>query len=684
MNTTFARLQAARSWPRLCLLALILLAFGRVTWRLDTHNFWWDESLSLQRAEQGWLALLRGELRLVDGFSTLLTIDQHPFFSFLLQGIFVRLAGDSEFVVRWPAAAAATLLTPVLWVFARRLRARGVVAPGTPGWLALLAAISPFYLWYGQEGRPYALWALLAVLSTYLLLRTLDHPSARLVHWLAYGLSLVAFLATHYLAVFLLPLHGLIVFMQLLRHHLRRALIGLGIVGTVAAAATAIALWQLIRPGAGDNLDRITVRVLVPDLLNAFSMGLSVNINDVWWLDLLFAGLALLGVGWGLRSRRQWQQGGWIVPLFVLLPVLILLVINLVRPAYMNARHLALISGGFLTLVAAGLAALYGWRRWLAAPLALLLIAGAGYSTVNYFTLPQYGKDHYAELGEYLQQHLLPGDLLLLNPPSSWRIFRYYLPLDEVDAAIANDAAIRYYGVPLLSRSMAETFEQLEGDLGPYRRIWHANSRTHPYMDPDNEIEAWLGEHTFQFRRERFYSPNSILALDMYLPTPPVHEGPPSEVAISHRVDVGFGPEIHLVGYDVGEPLADGFPTPVTLYWQVSSRPARNSKYILRLVERQADGTLREVAGIEREPYEGIAATQYWDPDKTIIEYIELAPEAATALAQPGLEHAFTLQLYDAETLAKLPIQPHAGAGSALDSETILLPIASVGTGPHP
>lgn len=282
MNTTFARLQAARSWPRLCLLALILLAFGRVTWRLDTQNFWWDESLSLQRAEQGWLALLRGELRLVDGFSTLLTIDQHPFFSFLLQGIFVRLAGDSEFVVRWPAAAAATLLTPVLWVFARRLRARGVVAPDTPGWLALLAAISPFYLWYGQEGRPYALWALLAVLSTYLLLRTLDHPSARLVHWLAYGLSLVAFLATHYLAVFLLPLHGLIVFMQLLRHHLRRALIGLGIVGTVAAAATAIALWQLIRPGAGDNLDRITVRVLVPDLLNAFSMGLSVNINDVW------------------------------------------------------------------------------------------------------------------------------------------------------------------------------------------------------------------------------------------------------------------------------------------------------------------------------------------------------------------------------------------------------------------
>lgn len=675
MNTVFVRLR---------LLVLILLAFGRVTWRLDAQNFWWDESLSLQRAEQGWGPLVRGELVLYDGFSSLLTIDQHPFFSFLLQGIFVRLAGDSEFVVRWPAAVAATLLTPVLWAFARRLQARGVVPPGTPAWVALLAAINPFYLWYGQEGRPYSLWALLAVLSTYLLLRALDHTLARRVHWLAYGLSLVAFLATHYLAVFLLPLHGLILFLHLLRHHLRRALIGLGVVGSVAAAATAIALWQLIRPGAGDNLDRITVRVLVPDLLNAFSMGLSVNINDVWWLDLLFASLALLGVLWGLRSRRQWQQGGWIAPFFVLLPVLILLVINLVRPAYMNARHMALISGGFLILVAAGLATLQVGRRWLAVPAALLLSAGAGYSTVNYFTQPQYGKDHYAELGDYLHEHLLPGDLLLLNPPSSWRIFRYYLPLDEVDAAIAAAAPIRYYGVPLLSRSMAETFEQLDEDHGQYRRIWHVNSRTHPYMDPENSIEKWLGEHTFQFRRERFYSPNSILALDMYLPAPPVHEGPPSEVPISHRVDVGFGPEIHLVGYDVDHPLAEGFATPVTLYWEVSTRPSRNSKYILRLVERQADGTFHEVTVMEREPYEGIAATQYWDPHKTIIEYVELAPHVAAALAQPGVEHAFTLQLYDAETLAKLPVQVHTGAGSLLDGETVLLPIERVGVGEQP
>ena len=83
-------------WQRWLLLALILLAFGRVTWRLGAQNFWWDESLSLQRAEQAWWPLIRGELVLKDGFSELMTIDQHPFFSFLLQGALVRLAGTSD------------------------------------------------------------------------------------------------------------------------------------------------------------------------------------------------------------------------------------------------------------------------------------------------------------------------------------------------------------------------------------------------------------------------------------------------------------------------------------------------------------------------------------------------------------------------------------------------------------
>jgi uncharacterized membrane protein YqjE len=674
MTAFFSPLAQRNQRLRWLLLGLILLAFARVTWALGAKNFWWDESLSLQRAEQALWPLIRGELVLKDGFSDLLTIDQHPFFSFLFQALLIRLAGIDEFVLRFPAAAAATLLTPALWSLGRRLAYTGAVPPSTPYWAALLAAINPFYLWYGQEARPYALWALLAVLSTDLLLRLLAHKPIRPAKGVGYGAALVAFLATHYLAVFLIPLHGLILFAHWARENLRRALTGLTVLAVVGGAAALIAIWQLLRPGAGDNLDRITLGVLISDLLNAFSMGLSVNINDVWGLDLLFGALALLAAGWGLRNRARLLAGGWILPLFVLIPVCVLLVINIVRPAYMNARHLSLISGGFLLLVASGLGVLHRWRPWLAGLIALPLVIGAGYSTVNYFTLPQYDKDHYAELGDYLREQLLPGDVLLLNPPSSWRIFRYYLPLEQLDQAQARGQEIAYYSVPLLNRSWEDTFAQMERSRQSFRRIWHANSGTHPYFDLERQIEGWLDEHLFEFDSERFFSPNSIVALEMYLPAAPVHEGPPDQVPMQHRVDVGFGDQIHLVGYDLGQPLGPGFSVPVTLYWVVSARPDQRYKYILRLVETQADGSLREVATTEREPYEGIAATLYWDPGKTIIEYSKLPPEAGQVDLASGRYH-LTLQLYHAETLAKLPLTLHSGDATALDAETVELPI---------
>lgn len=659
---------------RLLLLALILLGFGRVTWRLGVQNFWWDESLSLQRAEQPLWPLLRGELVLTDGFSDLPTIDQHPFFSFLLQGVLIRLAGEDEYVVRFPAAAAATLLAPALWALARRLTKQGALPEGAPGWAALLAAINPFYLWYGQEGRPYSLWALLAALSTYWLLRSLASRSSSWWDWAGYAVTLFAFLCTHYLAVFLLPLHGLIIFHRLAERNLRRAMMGAGAIALVGGAAALVAMWQLIRPGAGDNLARITPQVLLPDLLNAFSMGLSVDINDVWWLDLYFGGLALVGVVWGLRSWSSIRRGGWVAPFFVIIPVVVLLLINAFRPAYMNARHMALISGGFLLLVAAGLAVIGQRRGWLAGLAALPLVIGAGYSTVNYFTLPQYGKDDYAGLGQYIHEHLLPGDVLLLNPPSSWRIYRYYLPLDAVDQAIGRGVHVGYYGVPLLNRSWDETFAQLENSRRGFRRIWHANAGTHPYFDLEKQLNRWLDENTIQFKRERFFSPNSIVALDLYLPGPPIHEGPPDELPIEHRVGVGFGDQIQLAGYDVGAPLGPGFALPVTLYWQVSAKPEHRYKYILRLMEAQAGGEWRQLGLTEREPFDGVAPTIYWDPGKTIIETSEIPPTVASL---SGGRYQLTLQMYDVETLEKLPAQMPGGDGVLLDDETVGLPIGT-------
>ena len=119
MATDIAERTTESTTRRLLLMLIVLVSYGRVVWELGAKNLWWDESLSLQRAESALLPLLKGHLVIQDGFSQLLTIDQHPFMFFLLEGGLIRLAGDSEFSLRYVSAMAATLLPAVLWVLAR-------------------------------------------------------------------------------------------------------------------------------------------------------------------------------------------------------------------------------------------------------------------------------------------------------------------------------------------------------------------------------------------------------------------------------------------------------------------------------------------------------------------------------------------------------------------------------------
>ena len=282
---------------RWLLLALTIGAFAHVVIALGFKDLWWDESLSLQRAESSLWPLLRGLLVLKDGMTEVPTIDQHPFFYFLLQGALLRTAGNSEYALRFVSAMSATLLVPVVYVTAHFYVRKNVLPAAAPLWSTLLAATSPFFLWYGQEARPYALWAVLAVLSTYLLLRSIEPDAARtsLRRWrIGYGVALIIFLTTHYYAVFLLPVHALMIYVALRVYNRKRALLLAAGLLAIGALVGSIALWLVLSQGGGGNFSTVQLRVLLPDLLNAFSLGLSVDLNKVRWLDFLFGAVALL------------------------------------------------------------------------------------------------------------------------------------------------------------------------------------------------------------------------------------------------------------------------------------------------------------------------------------------------------------------------------------------------------
>lgn len=128
-------------------LAPSLLAFSVLVTTLTAQSIWWDEGISMHLAASPWLEVLRNRATNI-----------HPPLYFLVLGIWTRLVGGTPFAARYLSALAMTLLpAAVLRFMARRFGNRA----GRTG--ALLVALAPPFVVYGQEVRAYALLPLLGL-----------------------------------------------------------------------------------------------------------------------------------------------------------------------------------------------------------------------------------------------------------------------------------------------------------------------------------------------------------------------------------------------------------------------------------------------------------------------------------------------------------------------------------------
>lgn len=657
------------------LLLLTLFAFARLVVLWDLRNLWWDESLSLQRAESPLPALIVGTFSFDDGLGVAESTDQHPPVYFLLLGAFIRLAGESDFVLRFPSALAATLLVPMAWAFARLLERRRIVPRRTAPWAALLMALNPFLLWYGREARMYTLVPLLALLSTYCLLRwTTDKPSRGpklILLW--YALSLGLLLGTHFLSFLILPVHAALLFVYLRERNPRRAtMVAIAVLAAGLVIGLLAAGWILKGMGSGSNFSRVPFLTLVADLLNAFSLGLSVNLAQVRWLDIVFGAVALLGALWALRPRPSMPREAWLLPALVLTPVIELQIIQQVQPAYMNARHMSLVSAAFVLCVAAGCAAVWGWRRWAGGLLGVALVGGMAFSTFNYFTSPEYQRDNFAQVGADLAREMLPGDAIIFSPAHMIRLYQHYLPvaaLEEGTRAATGDPQHPWAALPLLHGSLEDTEARLQALLSRHRRVWLVASGMVPLTPFQEATREWPGENGFLARDLRYPS-NTLLWLKLYLPKPPVLDALPADV--EQRVTVAFGDKIRLDGYDVGAALNAQSSIPITLYWQPLEKIERRYKYVLRLVRVGADGALTTLAQTDQEPYQGSLPTSWWSPGPEIFEIVALP--RLTAFDPSGGTLRLALEMYDAETLEKLPVIGVPTGATLLDENMVLMP----------
>ncbi|MER5939112.1 glycosyltransferase family 39 protein [Streptomyces sp. NPDC001928] len=323
-----------RLWP---VPLLWTLALG--LWGLSRqHSVWRDEAATWQVARRS-----AGDI-----WDMLAQVDAvHGLYYLLMHAVFESF-GPGTTALRLPSVLAMAVAAVCVTEIGRRLAgARAGLAGG------LVFGLLPAVQFYLQEGRPYALVAAGAGISTLLLVTVLQRRG-RAVHWLAYGGTVAVCGLLNWLSLLVLPAHlATLVWTRAGRPTWTRWLV------TAAAAVTAVLplilfsrrqseqvswipplTWHMLigpaillalgglgalldRPGVG----RLSVAAVGLPLLAAPQLGLlGLSLVRPLFLDryILFSmlGLALLiGAALGTATRaagpRHPRASAWLVPVLV-------------------------------------------------------------------------------------------------------------------------------------------------------------------------------------------------------------------------------------------------------------------------------------------------------------------------------------------------------------------------------
>lgn len=213
---------SARTAGSLVALATLIGVILRST-AITSRSLWGDEIMSLAIASgHRWApageevyapfsaSYYRASLALVPAYyserlAEVLRFDVQPPLYYMLLNLWLRLFGTSETALRSLSVLLSSACIPLLYVLGRRL----VLVP-VAAYSALIFAIAPFQVAFAQYNRPYALLGFLALLSTWTAVRLCRGEGGW--RWLlGYAGAAVAGLYTHYLFVWVLGFHWILV-----------------------------------------------------------------------------------------------------------------------------------------------------------------------------------------------------------------------------------------------------------------------------------------------------------------------------------------------------------------------------------------------------------------------------------------------------------------------------------------
>lgn len=400
-------------------LATLWLAFFLLNYQLSTKSLWVDELFTARIASMP-----------LPQIPLAVAADLHPPLYFMLVNLWARIAGTTEFALRWISVFGAMTGLCLFYRLGMLLGGRRMA------FLCLLAfAISPFFVEFSRMARYYSwvltlgIWATLFLLSAW--------RSDKISLWIGYGCVLTLLLYTFYLGVLVLLGHGLAVRLDADSRCWRRWLIVTAIIALFFLPWATVAAAQIARSGEmgpADFAGRVSgfiLAFLYP--FYAFSVGETIF---PWFptaipATLVWLGLAVYG---GLYLSRRWR--GLLFSLIVAPVFLTAVIVTYISTGtpFLNAPVRAFFVLPYLTLLGcAGWSALRSrfWQVILGVLMSLTWMV----SLVNGYTGRQYLNPNYIiparEVAREIAGKAETGDAVIGEWDSA---FSYYFQQQESDA----------------------------------------------------------------------------------------------------------------------------------------------------------------------------------------------------------------------------------------------------------
>ncbi len=607
---------------------VIFLGFALRLYRIGYQSVWWDEAYSVHVAQGGITAVLG--LPASIGWN-------HPPLHFGLLTVWARWAGLSELSIRYLSLLFGVLLLPVVYRVTRRIFDR-------PTALAAMAVatFSPLYVTYSQEARVYALLPLLYLLLVCALQRLVEADemaSPRL--WLGLAIVEALMLYSHFIAalgVLYANLFLLIVWLRRRRLSLRAWIGSQALVAALFApwlynvarhwgyvrSQLGIHEWQAVPPDfwvfawrtwrftVGGNLAAAESHPLLP-------LGAAV-LAAVGALALLLASL--------IRKRRGRHMATMLA--HGLVPLTLCFALWQVWPQAQPRYTLVFSVPLFVAVGRASALLLAGGvgHRLVGVLLVVCLALTFGVGLHVQFFDESFHKDDARGVAVYLEELTTAQDVILVGPDDYTLPYYYDGP--------ATVTLTRDEPRPARVRHMSQV---TDGKQNLFWVNWKPSKADlhglRPFLlEQVGQLMSWRDFRGFDVRR---------YALD----------GATGALPELAQVQARFGP-LSLTGVFYEPTATNDNAVAVALRWRLDEPADTPHKVVVMLTDTEgdcissADVLLLDEAGLP---------THLWPVGAETVNFYVVAVPVGT----PPLPHRLAVGVYDASTLARLPLADTGG-----------------------